>query len=114
MKFIEQSIKHECDKFKKNHTVTIMRKFYDSDRSQTNHLATTRTYVASANKLTFTAPIYLRFQDMRKTLTKSGRMRPVTKVYNTYVYGIYYSLVDTLMFGLTEEVRLQIKSQWQK
>ena len=113
MKFIEQTLRNECDKFKKNHTTTIMRRFYDGDRSQTNRLAIARTFKVSENKLTFTFPIYLRFLDMQKILTKRGKLRPSASVYNTFAYGVYFSTAKELMYGLTDEVRELIKREWQ-
>ena len=87
MKFIEQSLRNNGNQFEKNHTTTIMRRFYDSDLSQTNNLFIAHTLKVQENKLTFTFPIYLRFLDMRKVQTKRGKSRPNARVYNTFVWG---------------------------
>lgn len=72
-------------------------------KSRTGNLISGRRVTTTADRLSFTHPIYERFLDMKF----AGRKR--RKIHNRFVYGTYAIIADKLMNGIREKVTDEFK-----
>ncbi len=77
--------------------------------SKSGKLLNGRSISVNDNTLIFTHPIYERFLDIKKS--KNRKKRKQIKIHNRFTYGMYYSLIGTLLYGFTDDVIRTIKKQ---
>lgn len=72
-------------------------------KSRTGNLISGRRVTTTADRLSFTHPVYERFLDMKRGKRKRRR------IHNRFVYGTYATIADKLMNGIRERVADEFK-----